>query len=656
MQPILLSTAATSTESPAPTIPVDLHNSNDEDEFSAAEILQNIKSDVFLNKSSNSKRIPTTTTTTNSDKLKRVSSDISNSKSLSLKYFDNKYGSKLRKNSSDYAILASGKQNQQQQNPSDLKTTDSSPLLVLGSTATQPTVVDSSTYRQPQTFFNLKKNGATLIFQKKSQKYCEDVKKRRSLQLSTNRSDTDDSSNRNIKINYRHSWYDQSYPDIKEELSVDPPESTNLAGAKNINIGTPAESASLIDKSHRYGNSDGGIGAEDATLAEQQQSQNPPRRRRIEQFLKSLVGKKPSREPVIVPINPPAPQAFSEVSKFPSEHNLLLNNTNTSVSTNDLSHRGRLLNTSTASLNSTSIVQQKLWSVVPILGRKDGNSCSNLLHTKSSYQTGFPGSPGLRKCETVLALTNEPSKISTSLANRGPKSQSLHERTAPHSKSISNLVEPIKPLNRLRYSNSCYNDNVATSLQTCSRCSSLLSLAATGSKYSLTTNGAFVTTTNKNIKSAKSDLRRTSHDEVDNEDEQDELETERPGPDDKIKKIVLTEEENDDDGILVDSLSKTNSSNNLILNDFNEIEPYDKSLSKLQQPKIVSPVQQQQQSICKLCLGEYSTNDKLTKISSCGCYFCTEVSVSVFLSNFSVKFCVKFYFQCHIFKSESVHV
>jgi hypothetical protein len=556
MQPILLSTPSSNTTAVNKSVKnskaiflnnlYHLNNDGDENSDVDTEKCLSEKLDNIENIVKNNKRLNTANIVRNSDKLKRVSSDISNSKSLSVKY-----SSKLKKNSSDYAIIANS--------GGDLKTSlslaDSLPLYT-----PTPTIESAN---QQKKFFHLKKNGATLIFQKKglgrsknpATVDLEDVKKRRSLQWSSGRTEPEDK----VLIKQRHSWYDPTYPDIKEELSVDFQED-NLAGAEaKHSIETPAESVSLID---------GNTGVEGGN-----EQQNPPRRRRIEQFLKSLVGKKPARDPVIVPIsNPP-----KEVSKFPSEHNLLLNST--SASTNDLSNRVRLLNTSTstASLNSTSLVQQKLWSVVPLLNRKDG-SCTSLFHQKS-LPPAFPDQQrGLRKCETVLALTEEPTKIRPS-----KKSQSVY------SKSISNLVEPMKPLNRLRYSSSCYN-NVAASRQTCSRCSSLLSLSAAGSRYSLTANGFVPINTKK---------------------QQD-------------------DDEEDDDN-LQNSLSKANSSNNLILNDFNAIEPYDKSLIK-PQPVIVSPTTAVQQQViiakfsCKLCLGEYQTNDKLTKISSCGCAFCTEVS------------------------------
>ncbi|XP_058060453.1 serine-rich adhesin for platelets [Anopheles bellator] len=186
-----------------------------------------------------------------------------------------------------------------------------------------------------------------------------------------------------------------------------------------------------------------------------------PRKRRFEAFLKNLVGRRPSKEtppsvPAAAPFPPLLPSPEIKISKSPSEHNLAE------------FERSRL-NISTTSLSS---VHQKLWSVVPLLKRDV--SCSSLASPKTTPlllldsqaaghcgSGGVPGnqqaaSGGLRKCETVLALTS----------------------------SASQTLEPIRPLNRLR--------NCA-SVATCSRCSSLLSLAAAGSRYSLNaSNGAFV--------------------------------------------------------------------------------------------------------------------------------------------------------------------
>lgn len=292
------------------------------------------------------------------------------------------------------------------------------------------------------------------------------------------------------------------------------------------------------------------------------------RRWRIEQFLKNLVGKKPL---VTQPqSSPPAPK----VKKSPSEHDLLEQQPQTNPdpcgSMMSLNNE-RLLNKSTASLNSTSLsmVHQKLWSVVPLLNRRDGSSCSNLL---SNDNFGNAKRGNMRKCETVLALTHEPLLRRQQPSTSGAKS---------HSKSINSLLEPIKPLNRLRNSKSCYvghetetdSSSGGGRPQACSRCSSLLSLAAIGSSYSLNvTDGAFV---------LKSRCKHRHHDDS------------TPALDEAI----------------------TSSSHNLIANDFNKIEPYDGE-GKATTTKFT----------CKLCLGECSTDDKMTKIASCGCSFCTEVS------------------------------
>lgn len=103
----------------------------------------------------------------------------------------------------------------------------------------------------------------------------------------------------------------------------------------------------------------------------------------------------------------------------------------------------------TISTTSLNHVQHKLWSVVPLLKRE--GSCASLNPTKS---LPLADKIGLRKCNTVVHL------------------------------SQSSFLEPIKPLNRLRTN---------ASIGTCSRCSSLLSLAASGSRYSLNvSNGGFV--------------------------------------------------------------------------------------------------------------------------------------------------------------------
>lgn len=134
-----------------------------------------------------------------------------------------------------------------------------------------------------------------------------------------------------------------------------------------------------------------------------------------------------------------------KISRAPSAHSLYRN-------------ENKFFNTtstaSTTSLNAS--MHQRLWSVVPLLRREGSctslnqqNAVKPLIHQRSDI--------GLKKCETVSTLT--------------------------HSQTTSNF-EPIKPKNRLRHS---------PSIATCSRCSSILSLAANGSRYSLNiANGGFV--------------------------------------------------------------------------------------------------------------------------------------------------------------------
>lgn len=295
------------------------------------------------------------------------------------------------------------------------------------------------------------------------------------------------------------------------------------------------------------------------------------RRWRIEQFLKNLVGKKPLATQM-----PPV----QKVKRSPSEHELLQQLQHpdpSSVCGSMMSlNTDRLMNKSTASLNSTSLsmVHQKLWAVVPLLNRKEGSSCSNLLANENVLQRS-----NMRKCETVLALAHEP------LLRRQQQPSTSGSRS--QSKSINNLLEPIKPLNRLRNSQSCYVGREAELSesdhpQACSRCSSLLSLAAIGSNYSLNvTNGAFV------LKNCKHRRHIDSTEEVHKEIE-----------------------------------SSNSSSHNLISSDYNKIESYDtNSIVKIPLSLRLSG----SKFTCKLCLGECTTDDKKTKIASCGCFFCTEV-------------------------------
>lgn len=252
-----------------------------------------------------------------------------------------------------------------------------------------------------------------------------------------------------------------------------------------------------------------------------------PRKRKFEQFLKSLVGRRPSKEP-------PSPPLISspeiKVSKCPSELNL--------------SRLSRTkLNVSTTSLNS---VHQKLWSVVPLL-RKNG-SCSSLHAPKRSAPFGGVDYIGLRKCETVLALTNSTYRDTGGGSSDGP----------------------IRPLNRLR--NNC------GSIATCSRCSSLLSLAA-GSKYSLNLSGGGFIPVNNNSNSSCSNA-------------------------------ISSQQQQQQQQILISSVVPESPTFTVI---------------GATGSTYLTQISTSTKSVCKLCLGEYKS-ENMTKISQCGCSFCTEVS------------------------------
>ncbi|XP_063700939.1 uncharacterized protein LOC134831203 [Culicoides brevitarsis] len=362
-------------------------------------------------------------------------------------------------------------------------------------------------------------------------------------------SETGPSGTEKQKNNWRHSWYAPIYGVLEEETETIKESSSlhNLAGVKNKqHLNGSHESASLLD-SHHHQNTQLSAHHHAASriprtntvciVPSGQQHQAPsahttstppesapiPRKRKFEQFLKNLVGRRPSKEP-------PSPPLISspeiKVSKCPSEHNL-----------SRLSRSK--LNVSTTSLNS---VHQKLWSVVPLL-RKNG-SCSSLHAPKRAAPFGGVDYIGLRKCETVLALTN-----------------STYRDTGSSNGSSDG---PIRPLNRLR---NC------GSVATCSRCSSLLSLAA-GSKYSLNLSGGGFIPVNSCNNSSNAILSSTSQQQI------------------LISSVVP-------ESPTFTVIGTTGST---------YLTQLSTSSSK---------------TVCKLCLGEYKS-DNMTKISQCGCSFCTE--------------------------------
>ncbi|XP_055608761.1 uncharacterized protein LOC129756032 [Uranotaenia lowii] len=316
-----------------------------------------------------------------------------------------------------------------------------------------------------------------------------------------------------------------------------------------------------------------------------------PRKRRLEAFLKSLVGRRPSKEPPApvphpaphqnanMPIVPPLlPSPEIKISKSPSEHNLV-----------EMT-RSRL-NISTTSLSS---VHQKLWSVVPLL--KKDVSCNSLAPPKSVPLLEPQPSRGMRKCETVLALTN-----------------------------TTQSVEPIKAQNRLR--------NCA-SVATCSRCSSLLSLAAAGSRYSLNlSSGGFVAVGSESnaasgqpppgggsnqCKRVGNLLRLTKTSSG--------TSSSYSSPSDSSSSPSASS--NGSCSSSSSSSESNNSSRASVTSKAAMLAGPESPTNVVDGPRLSLPIAAALNDIqlkftCKLCLGELGT-DNLTRISQCGCSFCTE--------------------------------
>lgn len=276
---------------------------------------------------------------------------------------------------------------------------------------------------------------------------------------------------------HSYSWYAPVYTALEEEFEADSRDSSPIHTLANATENTsmneklplltsPTSENTLqpnvhqkriartpSDGQHQHPNLLRGIGTNDHDYQHQNStnsnhsisslSGSVPKRKRFENFLKSLVGRKSSKEPNPAPLLP-SPEI--KIIPSPSESSLLSNNDKSAIDR---------IGTSNSSLN---VVQQKLWNVVPLLKREGSSSSLKQEKVDSIVQYS-----GLRKCETVVAL------------------------------SQFSCLEPIKPLNRLR--NNTPNSNV-----TCSRCSSFLSLAASGSRYSLNpSNNSFITVTVANL-------------------------------------------------------------------------------------------------------------------------------------------------------------
>ncbi|KAH8280389.1 hypothetical protein KR018_005416 [Drosophila ironensis] len=209
-----------------------------------------------------------------------------------------------------------------------------------------------------------------------------------------------------------------------------------------------------------------------------------PRRRRFENFIKSLVGLKASSgsarnsggnaatERERERERPASPEI--RITRTPSEQDVVLRDpAGRQQLANGHQQQGRSSLSISGSSSSLNVVQQKLWHIM----RREG-SASSLHQEKSQSIVQYTG---LRKCETVLALTKSQSQ------SQGHGAGLSQSRSQGHSLAVhggsgifsSSGVEQIRPLNRLRNSVSSMNG-----VGTCSRCSSLLSLAS-GSRYSL---------------------------------------------------------------------------------------------------------------------------------------------------------------------------
>ncbi|XP_037822356.1 serine-rich adhesin for platelets-like [Lucilia sericata] len=259
-----------------------------------------------------------------------------------------------------------------------------------------------------------------------------------------------------------------------------------------------------------------------------------PRRIRFGNFLKSLVGLRPSvsnrnvngvvgantsnstanepyeddagSPPLAIPSSPEI-----TITRTPSEQNMVVmrdpsgyREYNAYSSREKLAnfHRERVVKSgSTSSLN---VMQQKLWNIM----RREGSAIS--LHQEKSQS--IVHYTGLRKCETVLALTRQTTSPCSPTMGAGAgagvtSSNSRNHLSESHATRLSYTgsgifsasgVEQIRPLNRLRNSISSMNN-------TCSRCSSLLSLAASSSRYSLNN------TTNPMAHTSQQHLRQSSN-------------------------------------------------------------------------------------------------------------------------------------------------
>lgn len=361
-------------------------------------------------------------------------------------------------------------------------------------------------------------------------------------------------------------------------------------------------------------------------------TQQPSRRKRFENFIKSLVGRKSyTKEKELnsgtaitttttptTPLQPPPLLVTPEITINPS------------ISINDISinrdgsssSKALGLGPPSCSTTSLNLVQQKLWNVVPVLRNHNGSSrCtgsvtdlsprrnhqSQSLNIENHRQYNYNvGSKGLRKCETVIAFNSRQS-LYEHVSGVGGCQRVAVTLGGKKTTSLANGVEQIRPLNRLR-------NSLSTSNATCSRCSSLLSLAGAGSRYSLNVSNHFddslcniaATTNNTAIKSNNKS---------------------------KLSLLNGVANATQDSGVDVDddknassTFSSTSSSSSSSASPSPQPPLFTQSSTNLTVLNGGSNDHNGGATItCKLCLLDV-TPDETTIIKHCGCQFCTEVS------------------------------
>lgn len=352
-------------------------------------------------------------------------------------------------------------------------------------------------------------------------------------------------------------------------------------------------------------------------------NQQPSRRKRFENFIKSLVGRKSytkekelnsgtaitTNTPPTTPQQPP-PLVTPEITISPSiSINDISINRDGSSSSKALGQFGQ----SSCSTTSLNLVQQKLWNVVPVLRTThNGRRCTTSGSVADLSPSRNHQSQSLRKCETVIAFNSRQSLYEhvSGVGVGGCQRVAVAKLGGKRTTSLANGVEQIRPLNRLR-------NSLSTSNATCSRCSSLLSLAGAGSRYSLNVSNHFIndslcnitaTTTNNHHKSKLSLFNGVSVQDGATQDSGVDV---------------------GDDKHASSSFSSTSSTSSASPSP--QPQMFTQSSADLTVMNAGTNDHNGEAIItCKLCLLDV-TPDETTIIKHCGCQFCTEVSFSWFV-------------------------